>query len=458
MELNNWLKYYKLNYYYHHYVQEILLHLVPESASVIEFGSKCGETLSRLPNKKKTGVEYSDTFIKAARDTYPKIKFINEHKALHKLRQKFDYIIISHVLTYTTDVQKFVSGLKPLIHKDTRIIVLYFNYLWKPFLDLAQKLNLMAPNTSQPNWLDSNDTDNIFHLESYELLKSGRRFIFPYQIKYISGFFNKFVSVLPFFNSLGLINYSIYRPFPSNSNNYSVSIVIPARNESGNIVGVLDKIPRLVKKQEVIFIEGHSNDDTYKSILKEIKRYKGPMSARVFKQKGNGKGDAVRLGFSKARGEMLMILDADLTVPPQELPKFYSTCASGKGDLVMGSRLIYPMEKLAMRTLNVIGNKVFSLLFTFLLGQRIKDTLCGTKVIVKSNYQKIIANRKHFGDFDPFGDFDLIFGAAKLNLKILEIPIRYRQRSYGKTNISRFEHGLLLLRMVLFAARKVKFI
>jgi glycosyltransferase involved in cell wall biosynthesis len=211
-------------------------------------------------------------------------------------------------------------------------------------------------------------------------------------------------------------------------------------------------------KSEVIFVEGHSKDNTHQAIKEEIKRYKGPIKSRIFKQKGKGKGDAVRLGFSKAKGDLLMILDADLTVDPKELPKFYKVAISGKGDLIVGSRLVYPMDKQAMRMLNHLGNKFFSLAFSFLLGQRIKDTLCGTKVLLRSDYEKIKANRNIFGDFDPFGDFDLIFGASKLNLKIIEIPIRYKERTYGETNISRFKHGLLLLRMMIFAAKNIKFI
>ena len=175
-------------------------------------------------------------------------------------------------------------------------------------------------------------------------------------------------------------------------------------------------------------------------------------------QPGKGKADAVRKGYSQATGDILMILDADLTVPPEDLPKFYDALASGKGGFINGTRLVYQMEKEAMRFLNLLGNKFFSMAFTWLLDQRFKDTLCGTKVMFRTDYEKLVKNRKFFGDFDPFGDFDLIFGAHKLNLKIVEIPIRYRERTYGSTNISRFKHGLILLRMCLFAARKIKFI
>jgi glycosyltransferase involved in cell wall biosynthesis len=173
-------------------------------------------------------------------------------------------------------------------------------------------------------------------------------------------------------------------------------------------------------------------------------------------QDGQGKGDAVRKGFASARGDILMILDADLTVPPEDLTKFYLALVEDHGEFINGCRLIYPMEKQAMRLLNFFGNKFFSMMFTWILNQRFKDTLCGTKALFRADYEKIQAGRNYFGDFDPFGDFDLIFGAVKQNLKVVEVPIRYRERTYGQTNISRFRHGWLLLKMTIFAYRKIK--
>ena len=236
----------------------------------------------------------------------------------------------------------------------------------------------------------------------------------------------------------------------------SVSVLIAARNEAGHIREILERIPRLSDRMEVIFVEGHSSDRTFETIQEEIKIFPH-IDCRVFQQTGKGKGDAVRLGFNKAKYEVLIILDADMTVAPEDLLKFYNLISKGDAEFINGVRLIYPMENQAMRFFNLLGNKFFSFAFTWLLGQPIRDTLCGTKVLRKSTYLKIEANRNYFGDFDPFGDFDLLFGAARLNLKIVEIPIRYRARQYGETNISRWSHGWLLLKMVVFAAQKVKF-
>jgi glycosyltransferase involved in cell wall biosynthesis len=234
-------------------------------------------------------------------------------------------------------------------------------------------------------------------------------------------------------------------------------VVVPARNEAGNIKAIFDRVPHLGAGTELIFVEGHSSDDTYQRIADEIARRPG-INARLFRQLGKGKGDAVRLGFANATGDLLMILDADLTVPPEDLPRFYQAWYSGTAEFINGVRLVYPMEKEAMRFFNLVGNKFFGQAFTWLLGQSVKDTLCGTKVLSREHYEIIAANRAYFGEIDPFGDFDLLFGAARYSLKIVDVPIRYRERKYGETNIQRWQHGWLLFRMVALASRRIRFI
>ena len=432
--------------------------VIPKEASVLEIGSRGGEILRSIPNKKKVGVEWDKGLQAYAKQNSKNTKFIDLIQMPTSLKgQKFDYILISHAFSEINDVQTFIKKIKSYCHQDTRIVVVFFNFFWKAVLDLGESLGLKYPPSKEPNWLSEPDMDNLFYLESFEKIKSGRRFIFPYFLPLISEFINKFLGQLPLINSLCLTTYTIYKPFPTKKD-YSVSIVIPARNEEGHIPGILKKIPPLCKSTEIIFVESFSKDNTYEAIKREIVNYKGPFSVRLIKSSKEGKGNAVRMGFSTAKNELLMIEDADLTVSPQDLTKFYEAVSGGKGELVVGSRLIYPMEKQAMRVANYFGNKLFSLAFSYLLGQHIKDTLCGTKVILKKNYKIIDQNRKQFGDFDPYGDFDLLFGASKLNLKILEIPVRYKERSYGKTNISRWRHGIILLRMVLFAAKRLKFI
>lgn len=238
----------------------------------------------------------------------------------------------------------------------------------------------------------------------------------------------------------------------------NVSVVVAARNEEGNIDDIINRLPEMGPDDELILIEGNSTDNTWGKIKEVYEKNKNRINLQIAQQDGRGKGDAVRKGFAMAKRDILMILDADLTVPPEELSRFYNAIISGKGEFINGSRLVYPMEDKAMRFFNIIGNKFFAMAFSFVLGQRFKDTLCGTKVLTRQNYQKLAKNRKYFGDFDPFGDFDLIFGSARMCLKIVEVPISYRQRFYGNTNVSRWRHGVILLKMLFFAARKIKFI
>lgn len=453
-------KWIKRNYYYYQELITFLRHSIPEGSSVLEIGCSTAELLNSVKPKKGVGVDISEEMIKIARKKYPQFTFIAKDVEDLSLSDKFDYIIISDTVGYFFDVQKAFQQVRKLCSDDTRVIINFHSYLWLPILSLAEKLGLKMPS-QRLNWLNPEDLSNLLNLTGFEIVKSGKRFIFPKSIPLLSTLTNKYISTLPIINKLSLINYIIAKPTITSSTSnpqYSVSIIIPARNEKGNIEQAVKRIPQMGKNTEIIFIEGHSNDGTLEEIKRVCHKYAKKMNISYAKQDGKGKGDAVRKGFEMAKGDILMILDADLTVPPEDLPKFYQTLASGKGEFINGSRLVYPMEEEAMRTLNILGNKFFSVMFTWLLGQRIKDTLCGTKVLFKKHYQKIKANRGYFGEFDPFGDFDLLFGAAKLNLKITELPIRYKAREYGATNISRFKHGFLLLKMVLFALNKIKFI
>ena len=368
----------------------------------------------------------------------------------------FDFVIISDTLSITEDIQLLFHQVKNCINPESRLMVNYHNFFWLPLLNLAEKLHLKNPQ-NRTNWLNTNDITNLLETEGYQVIKSGRRLLCPLYIPFLSNLINKYIANLPLISKFCFTNFIIAQLLPTTAKDLSVSIIIPARNEKGNIENAVKRIPLFGKHQEIVFVEGHSKDKTWDTILKVQKKYQYK-DIKAVKQEGKGKADAVRKGFNVATGNILMILDADLTVPPEELPKFYNAIASGKGEYINGCRLVYPMEKEAMQFLNVIGNHFFSVAFSWILSQKIKDTLCGTKVLSKENYLKIAQNHTYFGDFDPFGDYDLIFGAAKLNLKFVEIPIHYKAREYGQTNISRFKHGWLLIKMVIFALNKIKFI
>ncbi len=450
--------YIKKNSYYYDDLIKVIKYNVPEGSSVLEIGCGTGFILNSLSPRRGVGIDISGEMIKKAKEKHPHLEFYQMDAEDITLNEAFDYVLISDTLLYLEDIQQLFKELKKVSHADTRIVITFHNFLWFPLLVLAELLHLKMPQR-RLNWLNAEDIRGLLYLENYDIIKKGRRFLAPRNLPGLSWFFNKFISQLPLFNLFCLTGYMIARPLFETTapQEKTVSVIVPARNEQGNIRNAVKRIPQMGRHTEIIFVEGHSSDGTLEEIKTVCNEFGSVWDLKYTVQDGKGKGDAVRRGFGMARGEVLMILDADLTVPPEELSKFYAAIACGKGEFINGSRLVYPMEKEAMRLLNMAGNKFFSLMFSWILGQRLKDTLCGTKVLAKNNYEKLIANRKYFGEFDPFGDFDLIFGASKLNLKIVEVPIRYQAREYGETNISRFRHGWLLLKMTLFGMNKIKF-
>lgn len=444
--------------YYRERILAAYRQLIPENSSVLELGCGRGELLAGLKPAIGVGVDFSSVALKIARQNHSNIEFIESDVVdLNLDGQKFDFIIISELVNDLWDVQKLMERLHQFCLPRTRIIFNFYSHLWNAPLTAAQKIGMATPRLNQ-NWLAPQDMRNLLEISGFQPLRSWAEVILPVHIPFISNFANRYIGKLFPFRHLAMANFIVARPVPEQSKgSLSVSVIVAARNESGHIDELMERIPEMGSGTEIIFVEGNSTDDTYEAIERAIA--KNPQrNCRLLKQPGKGKGDAVRTGFDAATGDVLMILDADITVPPEDLPRFYDLIADDSAEFVNGVRLVYPMEGDAMRFLNLIGNKFFSFAFSWLLGQPIRDTLCGTKVLRLSDYERIAANRAYFGDFDPFGDFDLLFGAAKLNLKIQEVPIRYRARRYGETNISRWSHGWLLLKMVAFAARRIKFI
>ena len=376
---------------------------------------------------------------------------------------KYEYVIASDVLGYVYDVAAFLDDARKAIVDDGHIVITQYSALWEPILRVASYVGIRTAGMKEQNWLSLLDLKNVAYIAGFETVKSGTKMIMPIYIPLISSLLNRYVANIWPFSHLGLFHYLVLRKTPSchpviSGPQPSLSIVIPARNEAGTMEAIARDLPDLGLFTELIFIEGNSTDNTYAEIERVAQVYGKKRKILYGKQNGRGKGDAVRKGFDMATGDIVTIYDADMTVPADEVRAFYTALVEHKAEFINGSRLVYPMEKQSMRMLNFFGNKFFSLAFSWILSQPLKDTLCGTKMLWRSDYHKIQQGRTFFGDFDPFGDFDLLFGAAKLNLKIIDMPVHYKQRVYGETNISRWKHGVLLLRMTLFAARKLKFI
>ncbi len=448
-------KWKRRNRFYQKTIEKQFSFIIPEGSTVLEIGCSTGDLLNSVKPGKGIGVDFSPTAIDIAKQKYPHLEFYlaDAHDFIPNM--DIDYIIVSDLITSLWDVQAFFRRLRSYVTPRTKIIISSYNHLWEPLLKLGETIGLKAKQPLQ-NWLSIRDIENVLHLENFEIIKVERKLLFPKYIPVLNLLLNKFLANLPVINNLDLIKFVSVRPVYSEPKEFSVTIVVPARNEMGNMENAIKRTPKFGSHQEFIFIEGHSSDGTYEEMLRVQKAYP-EVDMKVMRQTGKGKGNAVREAFDAATCDILMILDADLTTPPEDMPKFYDALRDNKGEFINGCRLVYPMDKEAMRFLNFLANKFFGWFFSYVLGQQLKDTLCGTKVLFRNDYEKIIANRKYFGDFDPFGDFDLLFGAAKLNLKITEVIVRYRDREYGSTQISRFSHGWLLIKMSLFAARKIKF-
>ena len=451
--------------YYYDYLGRVLKARIAPGQRVLEIGCGSGDLLASVSPSFGVGIDLSPKAVSAARARHPELHFFEgdacETATLAQARGPFDVILIVNTITFLGDVRRLFDALHHVSHSKTRIIIYNYSRLWQPVLRLAEVLGLKQAQPPE-SWIPQEEVRTMLHLSDWDMVREDRQIVFPIYIPLLSALLNRWIGHLPLFDEFSLMFGIIARPrlmrhAGSMKSEPSVSVVIPCRNEEGHIAPMVARLPTLPPNSEYIFVEGRSKDGTEAAIHLAIAN-NPDKPLRFLKQTGKGKGDAVRLGFGAARGEVLAILDSDMGVAPEDLPSFVSVLARGQAEFVNGSRLVYPMAGKAMRFLNLLANKFFAALFSWILGQNCRDTLCGTKVLYRSDYERIAANRAYFGDFDPFGDFDLLFGASRLNLHIADLAVRYHEREYGETNINRFAHGLLLLRMSAFASRKLKFL
>jgi ubiquinone/menaquinone biosynthesis C-methylase UbiE len=439
---------------YHRLIESLFRFLVPRGSSVLEIGSGTGELLAALEPGRGVGIDVSGGMIAEASRRHPDHEFVHEAGETFVRDETFDYVVLSDLVPFAHDLLAIFENAARMSHPGTRVIVHSYSQLWRPAIRLAELLRL-KPVKPIRNWVAPEDVRNLLDLAGFEQVSMTRRILFPKKIPLLSTLVNGLVANLWPFNLFCLTYWFVARPRPERLEESVVSVVVPCRNEAGTIAEIVERLPEMGAGTELVFVEGGSTDDTRAEIARQISLHP-ERRMRVFGQPGRGKADAVHVGFAEASGDVLMILDGDLTVAPEDLPKFYEALTSGRAELVNGSRLVYDLAPGAMQFLNIVGNKAFSLLFSYLIAQPIKDTLCGTKVLRRSDYEAIQREQAYFGDFDPFGDFELLLGGAKLGLKIVDLPVRYGARSYGATNISRFRHGWLLLKMSAVAFRQFK--
>jgi len=468
-------KWWRRNHGYHDAVAQLHRGLIPAGRRVLEVGCSQGNLLAAVEPCEGIGIDLSYRTIDEARQLHPDLHFLVGDAHTVPVRGEFDYVILQDLVGHLEDVLAALRSLRETIEDDTRVVLSYYNFVWSPILSLAERLGQKMELPRQ-NWLSMSDLRGILDLAGFEIEVQGTELLLPRSVPGVTTFVNKYVAPLPVFRDLCLIEYFVVRPKQIMvGSEQTVSVVIACRNEVENIEECVRRTPEIGAGTELILVDGASTDGTRDLILKIIDRERGRRNIKLIEQvpefdydqrvrnvSGSeagmlalGKGDAVRKGFAAANGDILMILDADMTVAPEDLPSFYYPLRDEQAGFVNGVRLVYPIEKEAFRLINFLGNKFFSVIFSRLLGQPVKDTLCGTKALRRSDYKLLADGRAHFGEFDPFGDFDLLFGAARLGLDIVDMPVRYYRRVAGHTKVSVWRHGPLLGAMTLVGLRKL---
>ena len=449
----NWIR---RNKYYYGCLKRLLRHLVEPGKRVLNIRCQTGFLLEALQPNYGVGVEISPEMVAVAQAAHPQFTYYQAFPEDFVAQEKFDYILLCDVGDIA-DVQKTLLRLQTACERHTRLLIYTYNYLWEPLIRLAQRLHLKIPQTEQ-NWLSEHDLIGLLTLSGFEWLETYRTALFPRYVPLVSAFVNRVVAKLPFIGRLCMIEVLVARaiPKPVDAAEVSVSVIVPCKDERGNIESAVVRMPELGRSTEVIFCDDKSTDGTAGEV-RRLQRLYPERNIRLVDGPGICKSKNVWKGFEAATGDILMILDADLTVMPEELPYFMHAITRGGAEFVNGSRLVYPIPKAAMKAANVMGNKFFGAVFSYLLGQRIKDTLCGTKVLWRSDWERIRPMIGTWGTLDRWGDYELLFGAAKLNLRILDQPVHYQERTFGATKMTKvFKHGLTMLRMCVHGFRRLK--
>ena len=369
---------------------------------------------------------------------------LNDSKltSLSTINKKYQRIILTDVVENYDDVFALLNIVSNLLTIDGKLIISSIN---TKYLILSRTLEFLKLK-------DSNENTSYIHVKKIRNITSGvgleyQKFytkqLFPFSFFYVGNVINKIMEIISFQLNLGIKTYIIFRPAIITNSKNSKSIIIPAKNEEGNLVELVSRIPKF-ENTEIIFSYGKSKDNTLK-VMKQITQSNKLFKFKLVKQTKNGKANAVWEALNVVENDLIAILDADISVDPETLSDFFDIIEKNNADFVNGTRLIYDMEKNSMRFLNRIGNRFFQFFISKIIKEALTDSLCGTKVFKKSYLNDLYFWQNIFGKKDPFGDFDLIFAAAYSGQKIVEMPIVYRERKYGTTQIARFKDGFKLL-------------
>jgi hypothetical protein len=444
--------------YYYETLRERLRSIVEKDSRVLCLRSDTGQYLEWVEASRGVGVEIAPKLTEIARERHPQYEF-HTVESVERLEVvgPFDYILIVDSINEFFDVQETLEKLAHLCSEKTRLVIVFYSFLWQPLARLAQTTGLKREQPMQ-NWLSLPNLSHLLNLGGFEVVRRYRSLLWPFRIPLISGFLNGYLAKLPLIEKLCLVHTVIARPRTGldTAGEATVSVVIPCRNEAGNVEAAVTRTPEMGAGTELIFCDDRSTDGTAEEV-KRMQQAFPERRIRLIEGPGINKAENVWCGFDAAENDLLMILDGDLTVPPEELTKFYRALVQGRGEFINGTRMVYPMRDQAMRLANIFGNKLFSLAFSYILGQDVSDTLCGTKALWRDDFQRLKLLRGSWGVEDRWGDYELIFGAATLNLAHVDLPVHYMERTYGETKMtSRLRNAGVMLRMCLAAFTRLR--
>lgn len=445
----------RANKYYYERLEGLLRYIVEPGKRVLEVRCQTGHLLASVNPARGVGVDISEKLVAIAQANYPALHFVQAEPESVELGEKFDYILFSHVFD-TVDILKAFERVRQHCTEETRLLIINYNPLWQPILEAASKSGLRTPFV-EPNWVGEKDLAGFLNLARFRLLRTHRILLFPKYIPLLSTLLNEYLGRLPGLRKLCMMQVMVARiePEAARGEDVTVSVIVPCRNEQGNVTPAVERIPDMGKHTEIIFCDDKSTDGTADEVRRQQQLHP-ERDIRLLNGPAICKAENVWTGFRGAKGDVLMILDADLTVMPEELPIFFQAIIEKRGEFINGSRLVYPVPKAAMKFANRVGNKIFGMVFSFLLDQRIKDTLCGTKVLWRADWLRLEKNLGNWGIKDLWGDYELLFGASKLHLEIVEVPVHYQERVYGTTKMTRvFWNGVRMFRICLGAWRRL---
>ena len=438
--------YERFNAYFYRYRRKILRRIIPPHKKILDIGCGGGDNLANLTPSRGLGLDISSHMVHLAKSRHPELEFICKDIDTYSPEEgDWEYLLAINLLLEVPDINLTLNRIHHIMSEETRLVILNHSANWEFLFRIYTFFQKWNKRINQ-NWLNRRDYENLFNNCGFQVIKKTKALLVPINIPILSNIINWLFHQIPFIRRFGLLDiYTLKKRIPRERlPDFSVSVIVPCKNESENIPAIIPRMPGMGRFTEIVFVDDLSTDDTHKCMQEQKEKFPD-VPVKIVDGSGLGKGAACRKGFEAATGDILMILDADLTVPPEVLPDFFEIIQAGHAEFVNGSRQVYQLEEDSMRMANCIGNGFFAYLFSFLMGFRVNDTLCGTKVFFRKHYPLILESREFFATNDVWGDFDLLFAASRHNLMYTEHPVHYFPRTYGETKMGRRLHNAQIM-------------